>query len=123
MPCRRSSRSPGWILGSGSSTSPRGCRLSFVDRSRFEQPGVVASDEFEPSIVQIVVVRGAQQDEVVDVGAATVLPPHEVVGFAAGRVGAADDAAFVAFDQRDPLLRGRLSAGASEPQRRAVVGE
>ena len=65
----------------------------------------------------VVVVGGADEDEVVDVGVAVGwwCEWGEVVGFAVGWCGVADDAALVADDQLVPLVVGGEAFGAALP--------
>ncbi len=69
------------------------------------------------------VMVGADEDEVVDVGRAAVARPPDVVGFAAGWVGAAPDAAAVTHDQRTPLAVGGEANAVAHPKRLAIGGE
>ena len=64
-----------------------------------------------------------QQDEIVDVGWTAVASPHDVMGFAAGRIGPAADASTVANDQRTPLCIGGESIPVAEPQWLPVTAE
>ena len=65
----------------------------------------------------------ADQHEVVDVGGSAVACPPNMVGFAAGWVGAAGDAAAVAGDEGSPLVVDGEADAVAEPEWLAVCGE
>ena len=65
----------------------------------------------------------ADEDEVVDIGRATVANPANVVGLAPGRVGTTADAATVSGDEGTPLGVGGESNPCPQPQGLAVLAE
>ena len=81
-----------------------------------EFPGAVGLGELEVVVVEVVVVAGAEQGEVGDVGRPALFPELDVMGFAVGGVGAADDAALVAVDECHPLFIGGGAGSASDPE-------
>jgi hypothetical protein len=76
------------------------------------------------SVVQVVVVLVAEQDEVVQVGQSAVGPVPDVVGDAlgGGSVAALDDASAVADDQGAPLGGGDDAGGPSDVERVGAAG-
>ena len=98
----------GWgFVGCGGSGSP-GAGVVLVD-------GEVVGVEFS-------VAGAAEQNELVEVGLAFAggVPGHEVVGLAAGVVGAAAYAGFVAGDECVALHECGVAFGSAEPQGLAV---